>query len=85
METLSSWGWNVFHLGGHCRFSLLLRYLAVSTTYARLTYGSKGDFPVKEVAGEHLLYFVFEGGAGICNFKQFRFTAGETGNGASSR
>ena len=36
--------------------------------------------PVKEVAGEHLLYFVFEGGAGICNFKQFRFTAGETGN-----
>ncbi len=38
------------------------------------------SIPVKELTGEHLLYFVFEGGAGICNFKQFRFTAGETGN-----
>jgi len=36
--------------------------------------------PVKEVAGEHLLYFVFEGSAGICNLKQFRFTAGATGH-----
>jgi hypothetical protein len=31
--------------------------------------------PVKELAGDHALYFVFEGGGGICNFKQFSFTS----------
>ena len=29
---------------------------------------------VKEVGGAHRLYFVFEGGGGICNFKAFCFT-----------
>jgi hypothetical protein len=36
--------------------------------------------PVKDPAGDHSLHFVFEGGGGICNFKQFRFTATELRN-----
>ena len=51
---------------------------AVGTVVFQSTGGFESfksqSIPVKELAGDHKLYFVFEGEAGICNFKQFRFT-----------